>query len=33
MKKSNIKLKINEITGDYEVIHKAYSTVQIALII
>lgn len=28
MKKSNIKLKINEITGDYEVIHNGFSWIS-----
>ena len=28
MKKSNIKLKINELTGDYEVIHKDFSWIS-----
>lgn len=28
MKKSNLKLKINEITGDYEVIHNGFSWVS-----
>lgn len=28
MKKSNIKLKINELTGDYEIIHKGFSWIS-----
>lgn len=28
MKKSNLKLKINEITGDYKVIHNGFSWVS-----
>ena len=28
MKKSNIKLKINELTGDYEIIHKDFSWIS-----